>query len=967
MLANRSGFVICAVILIALWGCLGAVAAEQTAFAPGPGSEVTAWLIAGPFDEPLPALEEARLKEAPLRGGAEVAGTGTSWRVQSRPTGRITLPSRDRGGIYYVCAQVAAYRKTDGLMLGAGSTPFLLRGPAGRESSEASADFGSEIATVPVSYSREGAPVMVRLQTSAGEPAEVRLFAAALTGGQPRRLPGMVVSVPGRMDESRRKQWFSERVELDYEPTLLTPGSFRVEVRWTPGAPLPVYAPRIDVRLVTEKGREVASWSMAGDDLTPARLRDGIEFRTRLEALPGGDAFALSLSAYEGDTYLGTREETTYSREAARAYARGAKERLSRAEADRGEPMPVCRLMRLHVREIVDEPPAEEWGMPASLAGTIGFGEARRRFESALEAYRAGRDPIAGRTGVITGAYVSDVDGSVQPYRLYVPESADPASPLRLVVLYHGYVPSYTRTSWMQIDSSMAAALEEAGVALLLPFARSNTDFLSVGEVDAFDSLAHVIDRYDIDPARLGLAGYSMGGSGVWTTLGHYPGNFCAARVWSGRTDYYLWHELAPESVPDYLRLAIDADNPVNLYENLRGVPIYVKHPLDDALVKPGHTQRMRELLGDGEALSVEMPPTGTHWSFSSDLSRAESYRPVVHDHRLNLRPASVEIATYTPKYGTRAWLRIQRLKEWGRRAYVKAAADPENGIRIEKAENVAALAIDLHRLPKGVPATHMELAADGKGYVRVELAEPKAPLRTVPESLEVLRTLQSGPSKWRVADLARLDAEDAGDAGDEEPQLKKTPALCGPVKEAFNRPFLLVRGTAGDEATVIDLSDRCRRFRDEWLAFAKGEARVVDDVDLTGEQIRTRNLICFGTPRSNAFLRQVAEALPFRFPAGGGYGVAQTLVEPDGGRIGFVGCYPNPAARQNLLVIMDGLFYGEHLSVNHKWDLVPDYIVFSAGRGPRDTNRALLAGYFDASWQFDKRLQYRPAFPPER
>jgi hypothetical protein len=79
---------------------------------------------------------------------------------------------------------------------------------------------------------------------------------------------------------------------------------------------------------------------------------------------------------------------------------------------------------------------------------------------------------------------------------------------------------------------------------------------------------------------------------------------------------------------------------------------------------------------------------------------------------------------------------------------------------------------------------------------------------------------------------------------------------------------------------------------------------------------------------------------------------------------LGLVACHPNPEAPGRLLVVMDGLFYGTFLPPNHKWDLVPDYLVFVERRGPQDVNRARLAGFFDSSWRYDPALQYPP---PER
>ncbi|MFH0912030.1 MAG: prolyl oligopeptidase family serine peptidase, partial [Planctomycetota bacterium] len=336
-------------------------------------------------------------------------------------------------------------------------------------------------------------------------------------------------------------------------------------------------------------------------------------------------------------------------------------------------------------------------------------------------------------TGLLEGAYISRIDGSLQPYRLFIPSyaaqpTARPKSPhfrsegdyspspatsgderkrLPLVVMLHGYAPNLTLTNWMNISPKMALALEKAGLAMLLTFGRSNTDFLGIGEVDTFDAIEDAAGRYPIDRNRLYLAGYSMGGSGVWTTLCHYPGVFASGAVFCGRTDFYLWQNLDRETVPPYLRLLIDTDNPMDLAENLCRVPLYVSHARDDLIVKCEQTELMVErlnALGREAPLIVNLPDKGDHVGLFQELEDPETYRRMLK-YSLDPLPEEVEIATFTPKYGANAWLRICEMREWGKRAHVKARLLPPSPgahvlIQIETLENVAALGLNVHRLP---------------------------------------------------------------------------------------------------------------------------------------------------------------------------------------------------------------------------------------------------------------------------
>jgi hypothetical protein len=53
------------------------------------------------------------------------------------------------------------------------------------------------------------------------------------------------------------------------------------------------------------------------------------------------------------------------------------------------------------------------------------------------------------------------------------------------------------------------------------------------------------------------------------------------------------------------------------------------------------------------------------------------------------------------------------------------------------------------------------------------------------------------------------------------------------------------------------------------------------------------------------------------------------------------------------MIVVQSGTYWGAALPVNHKFDLLPDYIVFNDTFDLSDaTNNAMAAGYFDNNWQ---------------
>jgi phospholipase/carboxylesterase len=110
---------------------------------------------------------------------------------------------------------------------------------------------------------------------------------------------------------------------------------------------------------------------------------------------------------------------------------------------------------------------------------------------------------------------------------LYVPASYDPATPAPLLILLHGS--SGSADEWSAGRISEIA--DEFGIVILMPDSRGRTwDRLGDGVFGpdvAFinQALVHVFQRCNIDPAAVGMAGFSDGGSYA-LSLGIINGDF---------------------------------------------------------------------------------------------------------------------------------------------------------------------------------------------------------------------------------------------------------------------------------------------------------------------------------------------------------------------------------------------------------------------------------------------------------
>ena len=131
-------------------------------------------------------------------------------------------------------------------------------------------------------------------------------------------------------------------------------------------------------------------------------------------------------------------------------------------------------------------------------------------------------------------AYYSEIDGSVQPYAITLPESYDPAKPARLYVWLHGRQNNTTESEFIFSQQTFRPGnvpVADQGQIQLDLFGRINgAGWHWAGEADVFEGIAAVKKRFKIDDQRVMLRGFSMGGEGAWHIALHYPGSLRGGR-----------------------------------------------------------------------------------------------------------------------------------------------------------------------------------------------------------------------------------------------------------------------------------------------------------------------------------------------------------------------------------------------------------------------------------------------------
>lgn len=152
--------------------------------------------------------------------------------------------------------------------------------------------------------------------------------------------------------------------------------------------------------------------------------------------------------------------------------------------------------------------------------------------------------------------------GQLQPYALYVPETAPPAEGWGIGLLLHSLSANQNQYAGSRNQSQMAKL--GGGTLVITPSGRGPDGFYAgIAEADTFETWADVARNYPVNPDRAVVSGYSMGGFGVYRLLARFPDLFSsgfavvstpgsAQQMLAGlrNTPLVTWTAVADELVP---------------------------------------------------------------------------------------------------------------------------------------------------------------------------------------------------------------------------------------------------------------------------------------------------------------------------------------------------------------------------------------------------------------------------------
>ncbi len=137
---------------------------------------------------------------------------------------------------------------------------------------------------------------------------------------------------------------------------------------------------------------------------------------------------------------------------------------------------------------------------------------------------------------MLVRGYRSKIDGSIQPYGLVLPADYKPGdkTPRRLDIWCHGRGETLSELDFMNQRLTSKGEFTPPGAFVLHLYGRYCNANKFAGEVDLFEALENARTHYNIDPAKLVIRGFSMGGAAVWQFGTHFAGMWAAVQPGAG-------------------------------------------------------------------------------------------------------------------------------------------------------------------------------------------------------------------------------------------------------------------------------------------------------------------------------------------------------------------------------------------------------------------------------------------------
>lgn len=504
-------------------------------------------------------------------------------------------------------------------------------------------------------------------------------------------------------------------------------------------------------------------------------------------------------------------------------------------------------------------------------------------------------------------SFHSMVDGTDQPYGLYLPLNFDESKSYPFVVMLHGAGSNHRLAlrrvfgkSNFEGENDVEASLyfpkfKDVDYIVASPLARGTMGYQGVAEKDVWDMVADVKRRFKVDEDRTYLTGLSMGGGGT---------------LWIGLTRPDFWAAIAPvcpappEGTEAYLPNA--AHLPTHFFQG----------EADPVVPTAGVNVWVENFKKTGTHVDYAVYPGVQHDSWVNAYADASIFDWFAK-YKRNPNPKKVVFSTANLKHNASYWVEVVALEN-GKVGNITAEFTGKSAINV-KTENIEAFRIK--------PNAHVSAGS------KLELSVNGQKLVVNGFSGKEVITLKNG--KATVA----------------ENTYTKTQRQAGPMLEITSDRHIYVYGTKDNPSREeVEKRRKLAESAADW-SFYRGEflgrvmvfPRVLADRELRESDYANSNLILFGDEDTNGAIAKYADKLPFKFKGDSSQSLTYT--------------FPN---EKNLILVNSGYPFwqiADKGSPNLRILRNPSKAsaLFGYGDWVYSDGQNTFSGYFDNHWKLSE------------
>jgi dienelactone hydrolase len=559
-----------------------------------------------------------------------------------------------------------------------------------------------------------------------------------------------------------------------------------------------------------------------------------------------------------------------------------------------------------------------------------------RQGSERAEALRIGKTPWITATGLVVRAYVSRIDGSVQPYGLVVPPTFKPGAQHRhrLDCWFHGRGETLSEVNFLDQRQKSPGEFTPPDTIVLHLYGRYCNANKFAGETDLFEALESVKRRYPIDENRIVVRGFSMGGAACWQFATHFAGLWAAAAPGAGfaeSADFLKVFQNEPVKPSQWEQALWHLYDATDYAANLFNCPT-VAYSGEIDKQKQAADIMAKAIEAEGMKLKHIIGPKTAH-KYEPE-AKAEVIRRIdeIVARGRNPVPPRVRFTTWTLRYNQMLWVTLDGMEKHWERARVDAEIADATTVRVTT-QNADALTLS-------VPPQNRPLTVGKRPKVILDGQEVAA--LPVPANHPWVAHFRKAGKQWVTVPSA------------DDGILRKRHGLQGPIDDAFMDSFVMVKPTGKplNEKVGAWAAAEMKHAVEHWRKQFRGDARVVADTAVTNADIASSNLILWGDPSSNKLLARIADKLPIRWDAQAVKLGAQSFAADHHVPVLI---YPNPLNPKRYVVLNSGFTFREYDYLNNarQTPKLPDYAVVdvSVPASSRAPGGIVTAGFFGERW----------------